>query len=98
MHFDGVEPSKNVMKDLTIKKIINVIIWVWFNFWPSDYLKFVLKCLELILYNGPFMILLVRFTVMFLTSEQNEHAWPNLICILMCSMSKFILNNICNKG
>ena len=32
MHFDGVEPSKNVMKGLTIKKIINVVIWVWFNF------------------------------------------------------------------
>ena len=44
------------------------------------------------------MILLVRFTVMPLTSEQNEYAWPNLICFLMCSMSKFILNNICNKG
>ena len=27
MHFDGIESSKNVMKDLTIKKkIINVVI------------------------------------------------------------------------
>ena len=78
------------------KKIINVIIWIWFSFWPSDNLKFFLKCFELILFNGPFMILVIRFTVIPLTSEQNEYAWclhqPNLIYFLMCSMSKFILN------
>ena len=83
MHFDGIESSKIVMKDLTIQKIINLAISVWFNFWPFGYLKFVLKCFELILFNGPFMILLVRFTVMSRTSEQKEYAWclhqPNLI-------------------
>ena len=46
MHFDGVESGKNVMKDLTIKKMINVVIWVWFNFWLSDYLKFILNALN----------------------------------------------------
>ena len=74
MHFDGIESGKNVMKDLTIKKIINVVIWVWFNFWLSDHLKFILICFELLLFYGPFMILLVRFTVMPLTSEQNEYS------------------------
>ena len=93
MHFYGIESSKNFMKDLTIKKNINVVIWVQFNFQPSYYLKFVLKRFELVLFNGPFMILLVRCIIMPLMSGQNEYAWclyyPNLIYFLMCSMSKY---------
>ena len=48
------------------------------------------------------MILLVRFTIMPLTSEQNEYAWcldqPNLTYFLMCSMSKLILIRFVIKG
>ena len=101
MHFDGVESSKNVMNDLTMKKIMNMVIYVWINFWPSGYLKFVLKCFELILFNSPFTFLVVRYTIMPLTSEQNEYVLclhqPKLIYFLMCSVKKFIINKICNK-
>ena len=48
------------MKDLNIKNFINVLICVWFNFWPSDHLKFILKYFEIILINGPFIIPLVK--------------------------------------
>ena len=41
------------------------------------------------------------FTVMLLTSEQNEHIWglhqAVLLYFLMSSMSNFILNKISNK-
>ena len=41
------------------------------------------------------------FTVMFLTSEQNEHVWrlhhAHFLYFLMCLMPNVILNKICNK-
>ena len=49
IHFYGTEPSKVLRK-----------ISAQFNFWPSNHLKFILKYFEIILFNSPFTIPLVR--------------------------------------
>ena len=74
------------MKDLTIKRIIYVVIWVWFNFWPSDYFKFVLKCFELILFNGPFSKIY----------RNAPYIWAEWICLVPTSAKLELISNVLN--
>ena len=66
------ELSKNVMKDLTIKKYI--------------------KCFEVILFNGPFMILLVRFTIY----RNAPYIWAEWIWLVLTSGKFDLFSNVLN--
>ena len=74
---------------------MNVVIWVWLNFGPCHYLKFVLKYFELILFNGPF------------TSCPNKihpskiypnvpYIWAEWICLVLISAKFYLLSNVLN--
>ena len=74
MHFYGIESSEvKCYKRLNHKKnFINVVIWVQFNFVPFDHLKLILKYFEMILFNGPFIISLIKLFILYIGSIYNN--------------------------